>query len=435
MAVELSKAHHGDASGSDGTTVGGRSGAPVILEAALPPSNRRGLGLGGSGGGSGGRSEHVGGQTMLTCSRAGEVLWTSVLPSRCVLLAGNSTFSAVGGADHSVTVFTAAGRRALPSLRPCAAGLAALVADHSHSLLVVGAAGDVLVWCGLPQQPRCTLRCSAAALISALVEPSNDAGDPTTQLGASAAGAPNVSGGSGGGGSGAARLLGASLLPNGQPLLLLPHGAFTYSPTMQAWLALGDEAFGASEYRSSLPSAFGPGVSAVMGGSAASNSLAALQQHHASASGRHETSAARLAASLAATPPDEQRLVSFAHLEHQLAACREIRQPAEYSAWLRLYAHALADKGGQLAERQVRELCDELLGPLDQPSLHGAPTAAHTPAAEMGETPETAPIAWQPGVLGLCKRTLLREVVLPELTTNRALQRILTEYLEQLASL
>ena len=32
-------------------------------------------------------------------------------------------------------------------------------------------------------------------------------------------------------------------------------------------------------------------------------------------------------------------------------------------------------------------------------------------------------------------RPLLREVVLPELTTNRALQRILTEYLEQLASL
>jgi hypothetical protein len=27
---------------------------------------------------------------------------------------------------------------------------------------------------------------------------------------------------------------------------------------------------------------------------------------------------------------------------------------------------------------------------------------------------------------------LLREVVLPELTTNRALQRILTEYLDQL---
>jgi hypothetical protein len=324
------------------------------------------------------------------------------------------------------------------------------VADHSHSLLVVGAAGDVLVWCGLPQQPRCTLRCSAAALV-------DDAGDPAAQLGAFAAGAPNVSGGSGGsgsggggsggcgsggggsgsGGSGAARLLGAYLLPNGQPVLLLPHGAFTYSPTMQAWLALGDEAFGASEYRSSLPSTFGPGGSAVMGGSAASDSLAALQQHHASASGRHEASAARLAASLAAIPPDEQRLVSFAHLEHQLAACREIRQPAEYSAWLRLYAHALADKGGQLAERQVRELCDELLGPLDQPSLSshsqpsldGAPTAAHTPAAEMAET---APLAWQPGVLGLCKRMLLREVVLPELTTNRALQRILTEYLDQL---
>ena len=33
------------------------------------------------------------------------------------------------------------------------------------------------------------------------------------------------------------------------------------SDILFTWLALGDEAFGASEYRSSLPSAFGPGGS------------------------------------------------------------------------------------------------------------------------------------------------------------------------------
>ena len=44
-----------------------------------------------------------------------------------------------------------------------------------------------------------------------------------------------------------------------------------------------------------------------------------------------------------------------------------------------------------------------------------------------------APISgWSPRAAGLCKRTLLREVVLPSLATNRALQRIIAEYIEQL---
>lgn len=80
-----------------------------------------------------------------------------------------------------------------------------------------------------------------------------------------------------------------------------------------------------------------------------------------------------------------------------------------------------------MAVRQVHELCDELLGPLDQPS---------EPMAE--NPPPTAgcsgAMGWCPTVVGLSKRGLLRDVVLPALASNRALQRVLAEYIEQLGA-
>ena len=130
-----------------------------------------------------------------------------------------------------------------------------------------------------------------------------------------------------------------------------------------------------------------------------------------------------------AAPPDHQRLVSIAHLEHQLAACRVLGHPSEYRAWLHAYANAL---GLQLAVRQVRELCDELLGPI------GFSMPPPPPGSGVGEEHEMATAApalggWSPTVCGLSKRALLKEVVLPALAQNRSLQRILAEYVEALA--
>ena len=69
--------------------------------------------------------------------------------------------------------------------------------------------------------------------------------------------------------------------------------------------------------------------------------------------------------------------------------------------------------------RAIRELCDELLGPLE--------LAGDGDDAADGS-------GWSPRVLGLSKRSLLAEVVLPALATNRALQRVLAEYLENLGA-
>ena len=395
----------------------------------------------------------LGAEWLLSCSWQGEVLWTAALPSPVTLLAGNSSFAACACADGRVYVFTAAGRRAVPPLLPCGGGIAALAADLNHTLMVVGCRGEVVTYSDLPQQPRCSLRCSASPLMH----------DPAVGAGAAPAGGPGghvVEGSNGassavGGGNDAAsasppRLLDASLLPDGKPLLLMTHGAFTYADGLQSWLSMGDEAFGLSEHRSSLPPTMPDGLG---GGGALSlppslpltstrrlqpsrgpPSLAALQGEHALASGRYEKSAAGLAQALAAAPSEHQRLVSTAHLEHQMAAAIALGNGAEYREWLRAYAHAL---GQQYAVRQVREICDELLGPMTAlDELPPAPSPAAPAAADMAKAAGPAtPLRWAPTVAGLCKRTLLREVVLPALATNRSLQRILSEYVECLGAL
>ena len=85
-----------------------------------------------------------------------------------------------------------------------------------------------------------------------------------------------------------------------------------------------------------------------------------------------------------------------------------------------LITNGVEQEGFMVYACLVRELCDELLGPLEQPAD--------------GARADGAP-AWEPNVAGLSKRELLRDTVLPALSSNRALQRLLSEYVEQLNSL
>lgn len=86
---------------------------------------------------------------------------------------------------------------------------------------------------------------------------------------------------------------------------------------------------------------------------------------------------------------------------------------------MRLYSTTLARHA---AVRQVREFCDDLIGPLDGMSW--------SPSFE-----RLSGDMWEPEVVGISKRQLLKEVVLPALSANRGLQRVLSEYIEMLATL
>ena len=130
-------------------------------------------------------------------------------------------------------------------------------------------------------------------------------------------------------------------------------------------------------------------------------------------------------------------MLSRAHLEDRIASAVAIESSSEFVHWLRLYARHLAasPRGASLTAAdmsRVRALCERLLA-----AQLAAPTAnvnGHAPEPD-SRTAAGALAWWTPGspaVLGLNKRQLLRSVVLPAFASNRALQPIISEYMEAL---
>lgn len=98
---------------------------------------------------------------------------------------------------------------------------------------------------------------------------------------------------------------------------------------------------------------------------------------------------------------------TISHLENQIASTLALGSEKEYHFWFMTYVRYLAQEG---IEGRLRDMCNELLGP----SFRSA--------------------TWEPYILGFQKRELLREI-LPTIGTNMRLQRLFTEYKEQLSML
>ncbi|ELR22783.1 WD domain, G-beta repeat-containing protein [Acanthamoeba castellanii str. Neff] len=114
--------------------------------------------------------------------------------------------------------------------------------------------------------------------------------------------------------------------------------------------------------------------------------------------------------------PASQKAETLAHLEHQIAAALLLQSRHEYRYWVHTYAGYLATEA--LLTR-LEELCASLLGP---------PSRSST---EVGPCSPSGEAIWEPTVLGLNKRQLLREV-LPIVAQNRACQRLTVQYQEYL---
>jgi protein HIRA/HIR1 len=74
-------------------------------------------------------------------------------------------------------------------------------------------------------------------------------------------------------------------------------------------------------------------------------------------------------------------------------------------------------------EARLRELCEELLGPtyaVDS-SCPASPCSKHNKKQ------------WNPEILGMKKRELLKSEVLPAMASNRAIQRLLNEFVDLLS--
>ena len=125
-----------------------------------------------------------------------------------------------------------------------------------------------------------------------------------------------------------------------------------------------------------------------------------------------------------------QQRASRAHLEASLHTALALQSAGEYRRWLLAYARFLAE---QADAARLSEVCAALLG-------CGAGAGDDVPMADAeggeldGGEGSASGGGWQPTVLGLQKRELLREV-LREMSRNRALQRTTQTYVDALAEL
>lgn len=69
---------------------------------------------------------------------------------------------------------------------------------------------------------------------------------------------------------------------------------------------------------------------------------------------------------------------------------------------------------------RLREVCDDMLGP------------TYIKSKDIGSLKVSAATNWKPYILGLFKRSLLRDEILPVIGSNLNFQRLYTEYQDQL---
>lgn len=186
----------------------------------------------------------------------------------------------------------------------------------------------------------------------------------------------------------------ASMTKDGVPMVTLStHKSYTFSPDMACWTLLynkDDPLQHCSDHHSYTP------ATSILRTPGPLASLQPLQDRLGSLAGRVLNSGHHL-----------QQTATISHLESQLMACMSLQSGSEYKFWLHTYIRYIVKEG---LETKLREVCDELLGPIYKSKRKSS---------------------WDTYVLGMDKRDLLQEI-LPLIGKNLSLQRLFTEYQEQL---
>ncbi|KAJ7568686.1 hypothetical protein O6H91_01G044100 [Diphasiastrum complanatum] len=305
-------------------------------------------------------------ETNIICSQGGEIRWSDRLAGKAKALTGNSNFWAVGCEDGSLQVYTAAGRRAFPSMW-IGSGVAFLDCNYQWKLLSLTTGGILHVWDLLQQ--TCILQESVIPLLkgysSSMVEYNNTI-----------------------------KIISARLSSAGSPIIVLAnHHAFLFQLNMRCWLRVADDMFPASEFSSTVSEEEGE--------------LASLQAAAAVGSGRNFM---RSRSSI------DEKCQTRAHLEAQMAAALALESAAEYRRYLLAYTRFLTREGD---EARLRELCEILLGPPHVPVKNDSVSSC------VGH--------WDARLIGMKKHDLLRSEVLPAMASNRAVQRLLNEFIDLLS--
>ena len=309
----------------------------------------------------------------LVCSRGGKTKWTDRAELRVTHVSGNKHFAAVAFEDGSLQLYSPSGRRSMPSLLLPNRVAFLVSGQDDYTLLIVTTNMFLLVWNVTPGKESCTLRENIMVLMH--------------NSGRSGAALSNV-----------------RLSNCGVPIASFTNGhAYVFHKDLQAWARLADHSFLKSEFTSRLRQ---PGPSGSVG------EVQALQ-----------ISAARAAthmgpAALLQTSGQLPKRETGRHLEVLVSGASILKSEVEYKSWLVAYVRHLTSECGDDprtmfvgAEAQLRELCDEFIGPLSLSATNAT---------------------WQSEVLGMSKRKLLRELIIPTIAADRSAQRLVTEVFELL---
>uniref|UniRef100_A0AAR2K5S1 Protein HIRA n=1 Tax=Pygocentrus nattereri TaxID=42514 RepID=A0AAR2K5S1_PYGNA len=252
--------------------------------------------------------------SQLRCSRDGRE-WDTVLPSRIATATGSSDVVAVACEDRTLSVFSACGRRLLPSIM-LPAPISTL---HCSAFFVMAltASATLSVW-DVQKQVALVKNESLHSILSG--------SDATVSH--------------------------SMLTDQGVPVVGLSNGkSFCFSSAMETWNLIVDKQDAlvqCADFRNCLSSQDALG---------STGPLAATQGRTLSAS--------RLASRLSSAPHHLQQGMTLAFLEQQLSSALVLRSTAEYRHWLLIYTRFIVNEG---YEQRLRELCKDLLGPVHKSS-------------------------------------------------------------------
>lgn len=191
---------------------------------------------------------------------------------------------------------------------------------------------------------------------------------------------------------------------------------FVYDRRLEVWLRVSDSRFVLSDFYSALPSA----NSSIQGELSRMDDTVRLGSLQSSLKATHRARMGDLQASEICNQLGDDRgtyVASRAHCEDRMACSLALNSASEFKHWLSLYVRTICFRG---QSSQIRSLIDMLLGKV----------ATGTTETSMGWW-----LSYASPLLQLDGKDLVKSIVLPEMSKNRALQRLTNEIAMEVDSL
>jgi protein HIRA/HIR1 len=196
--------------------------------------------------------------------------------------------------------------------------------------------------------------------------------------------------------------------------------AFVYDRQMELWIRVSDSRFSLSDFYSSRPS-LKAGTTAVL--SQIDDSTRVEASAFSSRRGGDITSS--LYENGEERESSTSAVITRSHCEDRMACALALSSALEFKHWLSLYVRQLTVEGNSA---HLRFVVDMLIGRL----------LASSNTSEESDKPQAQYCWWlssADSVFGFAKMDLVRDIVVPEMSKNRALQRLVNEIATEVKSL